>query len=308
MEKYTKINSIYKRYQRIGKKDCPNIPNDAWRVMANKIILGDFSDKILYDLCNIPLDASEKIDGTNSKIAYYPSTCTFKVGGKTDNAQSQSGQFEKLTEIAERILPILKELFPKECARFVPLKNENNQTITLDTNTILCDSMDSLNSLAHEYSDDVKYVGVVPFVEVPIYLYGEYYGNKIQKGDYYCKGNEFALFDINQQGWWLPRKEFNELANKLEIPIAPYMGNMTILNAENIVKNGFPTAIGDSGHLAEGIVLKHPYLRDNRGNRIIIKIKHCDYHEYNTAVKTLSNNDEIAKFMSWYKQTIEPNV
>lgn len=295
METYTKINTLYKRYQHIGKKDCPSIPNEAWRGFANQIIHGKFSDSLIEDIKNIKLDASEKVDGTNSKIAFYPSSGTFKVGGKTDNAQSMKGQFEYLTEIAERILPIMKDLFPKECARFVPVK---------DDETRLPKKLYSVDNGGKEYDGGVF---AVPFEEVPIYLYGEFYGNGIQSGGYYRNDRSFALFDINQQGWWLPRKEFNDLAAKLKIPTTPYLGEMTILEAEEMVRKGFPTAIGSSGHLAEGIVLKHPRMRDGRGNRIIVKIKHCDYEKYDKMVNNMSA-DEFNDFNEWYSKTIESNV
>ena len=143
--------------------------------------------------------------------------------------------------------------------------------------------------------------------EAPIYLYGEYYGPGIQSGGYYRKDNDFALFDINQQGWWLPRKEFLEVAEKLNIPTVPQIGDMSIERAEEIVSEGFSTAVGDSGHFAEGIVLKTPYLKDSRGNRIIVKIKYCDYRDYER-VRSQFTDEEFEKFNKWYFENVEKNV
>ena len=44
METYTKINTLYKRFQHLNSKDCPDIPNENWRMMANRIIKGDFDE------------------------------------------------------------------------------------------------------------------------------------------------------------------------------------------------------------------------------------------------------------------------
>lgn len=294
MQTYTKINTLYKRYQRLSKKETPAIPNENWRKFANQIILGNFADPIWQDLSNVPMDASEKIDGTNSKIAFYPSTGTYKVGGKTDKAQSQKGQFEKLTEIAERILPTLKEIFPPETAKFAPITDANNKPLFYGY-----ESQEQVVPTAEgTYCVEVE--------EKPIYLYGEYYGGGIQNGGYYRSDNDFVLFDINQQGWWLPQDEFDKLAEKLNIPTVPKMGRMTIREAEEIVRNGFPTAVGDSGHLAEGIVLKHPSLRDSRGNRIIVKIKYCDYASYDK-VRAQFSDEEFNAFNKWYFENVEQN-
>ena len=69
-------------------------------------------------------------DGTNSKIVYFPSTGVCFCGGKTDNADIVgTGQKAMLDEIIERIKPTLAELFPPECARFVPKMNDKRQVM-----------------------------------------------------------------------------------------------------------------------------------------------------------------------------------
>ena len=95
METYQKIDTLYKRYQFKGD-ECPN---QKWLKFRNKIILGEFSNieaKYLFD--NL-WEAYSKIDGTNSKIAFFPSTgeisyascyvpkgnCTFHTGERQGN-------------------------------------------------------------------------------------------------------------------------------------------------------------------------------------------------------------------------------
>ena len=109
METYTKIDTMYKRYQFDGK-DCPN---KDWLKFKNKIILGEFSFKEAEYLFTCLWEAYSKIDGTNSKIAFFPSTSEIRVEGKTEKAQSQHGQFEMLEKIGERIKPQLCAMFTK---------------------------------------------------------------------------------------------------------------------------------------------------------------------------------------------------
>lgn len=184
MQTYTKINTLYKRFQNLGKVE---LPKKDWIRFSNVIKMGDYSNPTFELLKNnVLLECYSKIDGTNSKIAYFPSTGEIKVGGKTDNASSQSGQFEFLQKIADRILPKLKEMYPPECAKFAPKGDE-------------------LYSLEPEKPFVMKAgKALVELEEVPVYIYGEYYGKGIQKcGARYRDDNDFVVFDIQQQGWWL---------------------------------------------------------------------------------------------------------
>lgn len=183
METYTKINTMYKRYI----FDASKCPNKAWAKFKNKIILGEFSFKEAGYLLNCPWEAYSKIDGTNSKIAFFPSTSEIRVEGKTEKAQSQHGQFEMLEKIGESIKSQLCAMFPKESARFAPVKNK-------DTNKVQY-YLEADGSALIEPKNG--FVGV-QLEEVPIYIYGEYFGSGIQKcgSRYIQNGNDFLVFDI----------------------------------------------------------------------------------------------------------------
>ena len=102
---YTKINTLYKRYQGLGKVE---LPNKAWMIFQNKIIVGDYSDDFMSYIKDLKFDCFSKIDGTNSKIVYFPSTGECFCGGKTDNADIVgTGQKVFLDAEIERIKPIL---------------------------------------------------------------------------------------------------------------------------------------------------------------------------------------------------------
>ena len=68
---YTKINTLYKRYKNLNKVE---LPNPAWKVFQNKIMIGNYSDDHMKYIKDLEFDCFSKIDGTNTKIVFYPST------------------------------------------------------------------------------------------------------------------------------------------------------------------------------------------------------------------------------------------
>lgn len=253
---------------------------------------------------NLLFDCTEKVDGTNSKIVYLPSTGECFCGGKTDNADIVgTGQKAFLDAVIERIKPILAELFPPETAKFTPKVNDKNQiqyyNISSDVNGAI---LSDVNPIAPG-------VYGVELEEVPVYIYGEFYGKKIQKGGNYDKdNNRFAVFDICQQGWWVPLDMLSEYTQKLGLDLVPYIGQMTIDEAEEIVKNGFKTTVpnvSNPDYLAEGIVARPVVpIKDPRGRRIIVKIKTCDYNDLRVAINKVGE-EEYSKFDAWYKENVE---
>ena len=293
---YTKINTLYKRYQNLGKVE---LPNKSWMAFQNKIIIGDFSDDYMEYIKDLKFDCFSKIDGTNSKIVYFPSTGECFCGGKTDNADIVgTGQKVFLDEIIERIKPILAELFPKESAKFAPVMNDKNQIKYLNKDFYGEEVIPSENDI---YGVMVE--------EVPVYIYGEFFGKKIQAGGNYDKdNNRFSIFDICQQGWFVPIDILNEYASKLELTVAPYIGQMTIPEAEKMVMKGFKTLVPDVSnpdYPEEGIVARPVVpIKDPRGKRIIVKIKTCDYNDLKVAIDKVGE-DEYRKFIYWYIENRE---
>ena len=300
LEVYTKINTLYKRYAFDGK----NCPNPKWLMFKNKIILGEFSNKEAEYLFNCPWEAYSKIDGTNSKIAFFPSTGEVKVGGKSDNANSQHGQFEMLQEIADRIKPQLCAMFPKESARFVPVKEGNSVKYWDVSNEI--DRYANANPVTPNREGQYE----VCLEEAPIYIYGEYFGCGIQKcgGRYIKNANDFVVFDIKQQGWWIPKELRDNICEQLALKTVPFIGIMTLAEIENMVRAGFTTKFDgaeDPTLIEEGIVARPTMpLLDSRGNRIIVKVKYCDYIEYDNARKQFTD-EEFEEFDKWYHTEVE---
>ena len=300
METYTKIDTLYKRYQ-FDSKDCPN---KDWLKFKNKIILGEFSFKEAEYLFNCLWEAYSKIDGTNSKIAFFPSTGEIRVEGKTEKAQSQHGQFEMLQEIGERIKPQLCAMFPKENARFAPIK-DGNKIKFWDVSSEI-DRYANANPVTPNREGQYE----VCLEEVPIYIYGEYFGTGIQKcgSRYIQNGNGFRVFDIKQQGWWLPKENRDAICKELGLETVPFLGVMTLRDIEDMVRSGFTTKFegaADPTMIEEGIVARPIIpLCSGNGNRIIVKVKYCDYVEYD-AVRKQFSDEEFAEFDKWYHENIE---
>jgi hypothetical protein len=304
---YTKINTLYKRYQNLGKVE---LPNKAWMAFQNKIIIGDFSDDYMDYIKGLKFDCFSKIDGTNSKIVYLPSTGECFPGGKTDNADIiGTGQKDMLDGIIERIKPILAKLFPKESAKFTPVLNDKNQIQYFYPEVM--NIMEGSLPVKGAKVDNVEVPGnyMVTLEEVPVYIYGEFFGKKIQAGGNYDKDkNRFSIFDICVQGWWVPIDMLNDYAKKLGLDVAPYIGQMTIEEAEKMVMKGFKTRVPDVSnpdYLEEGIVARPVVpIKDPRGRRIIVKIKTCDYNDLKIAIDKVGE-DEYKEFRKWYEANRE---
>lgn len=108
-------------------------------------------------------------------------------------------------------------------------------------------------------------------------LYGEGYGAKIQKGGgNYRSDQDFVLFDVAVGGWWLQRRDVEDVAQKLGIDVVPIIGEGTLYAAIEAVKAGITSTWGP--FLAEGIVARPATeLNTRSGHRIITKIKSRDF-------------------------------
>lgn len=109
-------------------------------------------------------------------------------------------------------------------------------------------------------------------------LYGEGCGQSIQKdGESYCaNGTDFVLFDVRIGEWWLERHNVEEIAQTFGLKVAPIIGEGTLLEAIQRVREGFNSQWGE--FTAEGIVARpKTELKTRKGERLITKIKHRDF-------------------------------
>jgi hypothetical protein len=115
---------------------------------------------------------------------------------------------------------------------------------------------------------------------VPVTLYGEGYGHKIQGcgSKYLPDSNKFILFDINIGGIWLTRESVNDIANKLGLDSVPIIGYGSIRDGIDLVTAGFRSVIATQELQAEGIIaVPTVYLKARNGARIITKLKTKDF-------------------------------
>ena len=134
---------------------------------------------------------------------------------------------------------------------------------------------------AFEQEDEGKW-GLWPTVV----LYGEGYGEKIQKGGKYRKRQSFRLFDVRVGDWWLNWDDVCDVANKLEIKTVPVV---TLLTVPLTNWDGDITRFLQSSEVAwqdskydcidaEGIVARtDPLLFTRRGDRVMWKLKFKDF-------------------------------
>ena len=81
----------------------------------------------------------------------------------------------------------------------------------------------------------------------------------------------------------------DEIAAKLGAPVVPFIGNMTLDAAIAYVREGFKSRIAENkDFMAEGLVIRADIgLRNRRGERIITKLKTCDFQKYKAVYGTL---------------------
>ena len=116
------------------------------------------------------------------------------------------------------------------------------------------------------------------FGEGDVVFYGEGYGGKIQSGSGYKQTQDFILFDVKVGETWLRREDIENIAQTFGIKIVPVVVTGTIQEAVEYVKTRPNSPIAEGEKLSEGLVgVPNARLTDFRGDRIIVKIKECDF-------------------------------
>lgn len=120
------------------------------------------------------------------------------------------------------------------------------------------------------------------FGEKEVILFGEGYGNKIQKvGSLYREDVGFILFDIwvgsEENGHYLARENVYHIAESLNLDVVPIVDICTLPEAVKLVKSKPQSRLNANAPM-EGVVAR-PMLEllDRCGKRLIVKIKACDF-------------------------------
>lgn len=116
------------------------------------------------------------------------------------------------------------------------------------------------------------------FGDMPVILFGEGYGVKIQNGGNYRPDVSFILFDVYlpEQNLWLKRDAIEDIANAFNVDAVPIVMRGTIQEAVQFVKTKPKSTIGTAN--MEGLVCKPEVdLLDRMGRRVMVKIKVKDF-------------------------------
>ena len=116
------------------------------------------------------------------------------------------------------------------------------------------------------------------FGEMPVILYGEGYGAKIQNGGLYRDDVSFILFDVYlpEQKIWLKRESVEDIAKTFNIEVVPIIMTGTLQEAIDFVKTKPMSTIGTAP--MEGLVCRPAVeLCDRMGRRVIVKVKVRDF-------------------------------
>lgn len=116
------------------------------------------------------------------------------------------------------------------------------------------------------------------FGDMPVILFGEGYGVKIQNGGNYRPDVSFILFDVYlpEQNLWLKRDAIEDIAKAFNVDAVPIVMRGTIQEAVQFVKTKPKSTIGTAN--MEGLVCKPEVdLLDRMGRRVMVKIKVKDF-------------------------------
>lgn len=114
------------------------------------------------------------------------------------------------------------------------------------------------------------------FGEREVILFGEGYGIKIQNGGAYRSDVGFILFDVMIGDNYQSRESVEDIAKCFNLEIVPIIMYGTIQEAVDFVKTKPNSTIGTAK--MEGLVGRPVVeMRDRCGNRMIVKIKVCDF-------------------------------
>ena len=238
------------RYTKEVLQDMEAHGEDISDIKKGSLILGKYTLPEFEMLKDITWEFTEKVDGTNIRLSLDPTPA-----------------------IGEDGLPMVND--------FGEIIQESGEhKLTIEGRTSKSQIPVNLTEAIQNLLPVSKFKEV--FSDKPdwVYLYGEGYGARIQKGggDYIPDGVSFILFDIRVGNTWLRRDSVVEIGEQLGLKVVPVIGEGTLEDGINMCKEGFKSQLRDSE--PEGIIARPKHeLRDRRGRRILTKIKLCDFRE-----------------------------
>ena len=119
------------------------------------------------------------------------------------------------------------------------------------------------------------------FGDKHVVIFGEGYGPKIQNGGKYRDTPAFIGFDVAVEETLISRKNARQICDRLGVAFVPEFAPRTLSDLIKWVSEGYVSEFGD--FIAEGLVaVTEEPLYDNRGNRLIVKVKEADLYRPNS--------------------------
>lgn len=117
------------------------------------------------------------------------------------------------------------------------------------------------------------------FPDTDAVIYGEGYGAGIQKGGGdYSQAKKLIVFDVLVGEWWLSWDNTCDVAKKFGLDVVPFVGEMTLEQATEMVRAGFQSKLNNGARAAEGLVGRpEETLFDKKHARLITKLKTKDF-------------------------------
>lgn len=136
-----------------------------------------------------------------------------------------------------------------------------------------------VSRLRERFHDPASFEAAFQDCSGGVCLYGEGYGDQIQKGGgNYRPDQDFVLFDVRVGDWWLKRQDVVDVAAKMGLDVVPVIGSGSLHDCVAKVRSGLKSMWGDFE--AEGIVARPAVdLTTRSGARIITKIKSRDFRK-----------------------------
>lgn len=245
-----------------------------------------YVDPIFNWFENCKFRCEEKVDGTNIRFEIVPE---FTYSAIDDYVEALSGVkfnifYKGKTDNAQ--IPKMLDKFIKE--------TYTEDVILYGLGIKKFIRVEEFQDYGWENTDDIPKMWTI---------YSEGYGHRIQAcGDnYLIDSNKVIGFDVkvtNRNGSevYLLLDERDEILNKMGMPIVPIIGYFTIPEAIEYVKKGYKSRIAEanSDFIAEGFVCKTPdNILDRYGNRIVFKVKTCDWNKYFNQYGTYDKVEQI---------------
>ena len=264
MGKQKRSENTYQKIQTVFKRDVKNV------IMP----YGELTDPAFEFLRDKKWRGEEKVDGTNIRLEV-----TSEI---VRSEPSDEGTIQTLG------VAFAVDYKGKTDNANVPPKLMQHLTSTYPAEKVL-NALGLKSFIPYEEWADHKWQSEHDIPELYT-IYGEGYGAKIQKagGNYIPDGNGFIVFDVKVDDLYLLTDARDEIAEKLGAKTCPLMGYFTLDEAIDFVRKGFKSQVAQNpDFMAEGLVLRIDIgLRNRRGERIITKIKTCDFQKYRAVYGT----------------------